>query len=132
MINSPYDKIFKLFKDFISSSSKFNPQVLKKPAGDKYPKIILQKISDISTSVVDPHSLLGFEFNIYTKDLMFNGELLDSMKVAEELESLIKLFMSNLRFIRILDKPTPNVDQTIYRITMQYIGNVSDTRGCFF
>lgn len=132
MTESPYEKVYQLFKRFVSTNSKFKPKVLKKPAGDTYPKVIVQKISDVSTAVIDPHSLLGFEFNIYTKDLEFDGELLDSMEVAEELESLVKAFMGNLGFKRIMDKPTPNVDQTIFRITMQYIGNVSDTRGCFF
>lgn len=127
-----YEKVYTGLKQFILDNSELSPHVLKKPSGDLFPKVVVEEISNTSISnagFMESVSLLGFEINIYAKDI----GAMDSMEVARSLTDLVSRYMDNqMKFKRIMAKPTPNVDDTIYRITMRYVTQASDYRGHFF
>lgn len=128
-----YDEIYGELKKYVKLHSKYSPVILKRPSGNKLPKVVFEEIRNDALCVGDPHSQLGFEINIYAGTIEFEGELLDSMEVVRELQGIVASFMEDtMMFKRGLVRPTPNIDSNIYRITMQYETTISDLRCRFF
>lgn len=129
-----YDMVYSGLTAFLKQKSKFEIFTYNLPSGDSdYPKVIFQEISNTSIAVSDPHSLHGFEINIYAKDTGFEGDWITSIEVARYLQGIVDEYLSSvMRFKRVMAMPTPNIDNNIYRITMQYTAKSSDSRSCFF
>lgn len=133
MNQTMFKRVYDSFRNYIMENSRFNPLVLRKPSTTIFPNVVITKITDRALMVNDPHSLMGIEINIYAKDMEYDGEIILDIDICEEIEGLTDRYFGNtLKFIRILDTPTPNIDNNIYRITMQYIKAVSDNRCRFY
>lgn len=126
-----YDRLYDSFKRFVLEQSKYNVSVKKKPYGDDYPKVVLQEISTKGISnkqFTDTYSQYGYEINIYAKNIGSK----DSMEIARELSGVVSSFMEGkLHMKLVVCKPSPNIDDTVYRITMRYITSANDYRGHF-
>ena len=61
------------------------------------------------------HAVVSFECNIYSHE----------KQEAKEIAGLVDDCMAGMGFTRTLKTPTPNIDRTIYRLTMRWEGVVS-------
>lgn len=128
-----YDAVYGRFETFLKEHCTFDIMLLNQPAGEIFPNVVFEEINNTSISISDPHSLISYEINIYAKDKVIDGELVSSMDVARIISRYSAMFMEQIcGFRRIANKPTPNIDSNIYRITMQYTAKASDTRCHFF
>lgn len=82
---------------------------------------VLERTRDLSG--VEHNARVMYEINVYTNDA--NGK----KAKAKEISNVIDNVMSELLFTRTFRGQTPNIDRTIYRITLRYIGVVSENHG---
>lgn len=75
-------------------------------------------------------SNLTFEINIYCpNDIVTKDKVMSKMEQARELRKLVDEVMGgHYRLVRTFCQPTPNIDNTIYRITMRYNGKLNDNK----
>lgn len=128
-----FDEIKKALKEYLDKNSIYAPFVTTVATNQKYPKVVIEKVDDreLESDIqrLNIFSIINIELNIYAKDMTQGTKTLSGRTVATEIEENIKMFMGNIcGFKRTLDKPTPNIDTSIYRITMRYQIKVSDTR----
>lgn len=126
-----YDEVRQGLKEYLSKS-KYDPKVMSSPKGNYFPKVVFTKVDDReiekTTLRLDVKSSVVFEIDIYAKE-----QGVSEVTIATELEELVKEYMGTIRnFKRTLDKPTPNVDVSVYRITMRYETNVNEFRNAFY
>ena len=73
-----------------------------------------------------------YTLNIYAVSKKYNNVLVSDIEIARYLMKEVDKVMNELyKMRRIFSQPTPNIDNSIYRITMRYDANVFDTRGRF-
>ena len=129
-----YEEIFDRFKKFIEENSQYNARVVKYNTNtSSYFPIITCVLSDNKDT---DYCTLGkeefyeshfFTINIYTKDKTINSEKISSDVINKELCKLTTYFFGEMNMKKTLNRPTPNLDQSILRRTMQFqclIGNV--------
>lgn len=131
-----FEKVRIGLNTYLKENSEYNPLVTTIVSTDKYPKVVITKADDrelksdsFRRNVI---SSLVFEINIYAKDKVVGNKTISSRIIATELEDLIKKYMGDMcGFKRTLDKPTPNIDTTIYRVTMRYNVSYNDKMNVF-
>lgn len=69
---------------------------------------------------VEHYAEIMYEINIYTNN--GNGKKTMAKSIAQEIDTV----MSGMLFTRTFRGQTPNIDRTIYRITMRYSGVVRE------
>lgn len=129
-----YEEIFDRYKKFIEENSQYNARVVKYNTNtSSYFPLITCVLSDNKDT---DYCTLGkeefyeshfFTINIYTKDKTINSEKIPSDVINKELCKLTTYFFGEMNMKKTLNRPTPNLDQSILRRTMQYqclIGNV--------
>lgn len=131
-----YDKIFNILKKFLADESQYNPIVSKQELrqSDKFPLVVITEEDNSyltgTTRFEETKSRLEYEINVYATDKNINGNIVAKQVIARELVGLIDNVMSyNLRMIRRSCRPTPNLDNSIYRITIRYRANLNDNTG---
>lgn len=88
------------------------------------------RINSATTRYEETISNISFEVNIYCPNDEINGEeVISKMEQARELRKLVDDVLGTyFKLNRIFCQPTPNLDNTIYRITMRYNGRLNDNR----
>jgi len=131
-----YDKIFNILKKFLAEESQYNPIVSKQELRqtDKFPLVVITEEDNSyltgTTRFEETKSRLEYEINVYATDKNVNGNIVAKQEIARELVGLIDNVMSyNLRMTRRSCRPTPNLDNSIYRITIRYRANLNDNTG---
>ena len=131
-----YDKIFNILKKFLADESQYNPIVSKQELRqtDKFPLVVITEEDNSyltgTTRFEETKSRLEYEINVYATDKNVNGNIVAKQEIARELVGLIDNVMSyNLRMTRRSCRPTPNLDNSIYRITIRYRANLNDNTG---
>lgn len=131
-----YDKIFNILKKFLTDESQYNPIVSKQELRqtDKFPLVVITEEDNSyltgTTRFEETKSRLEYEINVYATDKNINGNIVAKQEIARELVGLIDNVMSyNLRMTRRSCRPTPNLDNSIYRITIRYRANLNDNTG---
>lgn len=127
-----FDDIFQGLKHFLESESQHTPIVTTFPSGRVFPNVVVEKSDDRELASDNARntviSNMNIEINIYAID----EKNVSRRTIAVELEELIKEYMGEtMRFKRISDKPTPNVDNSVYRITLQYQTIINNKRKSF-
>lgn len=79
---------------------------------------VLEKTRDLDG--IEHHAQVMYEINIYTNDSV------GKKSKAKPISNLIDDVMSSMLFTRTFRGQTPNIDRTIYRITMRYSGVVRE------
>ena len=82
---------------------------------------VMERTRDLSG--IEHYAEVMYEINIYTNDA--NGKKSKAKAIAQIVDSV----MSGRLFTRTFRGQTPNIDRTIYRITMRYKGVVSENYG---
>lgn len=143
-----YEEILERFKEFIESNSKYNARVVKNNTNTStYFPIVTCVLDDnrdtdyCTNDKIEFYEAHYFVINIYTKDKNVtvtkeqNGEEIESIeKVASqvinnELTKLTIQFFNQLNMKRTLCKPTPNLDTSVLRKTINYQCLIGNARG---
>ena len=129
-----YEEIFDRYKKFIEENSQYNARVVKYNTNTSsyFPLItcVLSDNKDTDFCTLGKEEFYEshfFTINIYTKDKTINSEKISSDVINKELCKLTTYFFGEMNMKKTLNKPTPNLDQSILRRTMQFqclIGNV--------
>lgn len=88
-----------------------------------FPCVTVEEISNSvlertqTESLTENHAVLGYQINIYTNNST-------KKSLAKQIANIVDAAMGDLKFTRTLRTPTPNIDTTIYRLTMRYEGIV--------
>lgn len=91
-----------------------------------FPHVSVQEISNIvrsanmDTSKIEQYASLLYSIDVYSAKTV--GKKSEAKSIAEQVNTV----MEGLGFRRSMCQPMPNVDRTIYRITMRYSGTVHE------
>ena len=128
-----FDEIFDYYKEYIESNSKYGTRVVKYNTNTStyFPLItfVQSNNTDIDTQTtkdIDHFENYYFTIDIYTKNKIIDGVTIASQVISKELEILTSQFFRKLNMKKTLNRPIPNLDTSIFRVTMQYqcvIGN---------
>lgn len=131
-----FDEIFDNLKKYIEENDIYSATITKKSLkqSNKFPLIVITEENNVNfardTHFNDTISKGYYEINIYTQNQKIGDLMRYDMEIAREYSELIDNYMSRkLKAIRTHCSPTPNLDNSIYRITMRYEMLVSDYRG---
>lgn len=131
-----YDEIFNAFKKYIEENSQYGARVVKYNTNTStyFPLItcVLSDNKDTEHCTIDKieyYEAFYFTIDIYTKDKTKGANIqVASQIINDELSKLtMKFFGEKLNMKKTLNRPTPNLDTSILRKTIQYqclIGNV--------
>ena len=131
-----YDEIFNEYKQFIKDNSQYDARVVKYNTNTStYFPIITCTLSDnrdtdnCTIDMIERYEAFYFTIDIYTKDKTQGANVtVASQVINDELTKLtVQFFGEKLRMKKTLNRPTPNLDTSILRKTIQYqclIGNV--------
>lgn len=118
------DKINYLFvslKEYLQEKSEFSPSLVQRSDTSTYPKVVFKWEMDrnnfLGNTNRDTLELFTITLNIYAKDT----DTSDSIYIAEELQRLCYEFFTMREGMKLsFSSPTPNIDESIYRITMKF------------
>ena len=131
-----YDLIFDEFKKFIEENSQYGARVVKYNTNTSsyFPLItcVLSNNQDTDECTLDKieyYEAFYFTIDIYTKDKTVGPNIVTASQIInDELSKLtMKFFGEELIMKMTLNRPTPNLDTSILRKTIQYqclIGNI--------
>ena len=131
-----YDEIFDAFKEYIETNSKYNAKVVKYNTNTStyFPIITCVLVDNKDTDFCTNDKIEFYEAHYFTIDKYTknkkngNNIVVASQIINDELSKLtMKFFGEKLNMKKTLNKPTPNLDSSILRKTIQYqclIGNV--------
>ena len=131
-----YDLIFQEFKKYVEEKSQYGAKVVKYNTNTSthFPLVscILSDNKDTDFCSIDKleyYEAFYLTIDIYTKDKTQGANIIVASQVInEELSRLtMEFFGGKLNMKKTLNKPTPNLDTSILRRTIQYqclIGNI--------
>lgn len=127
-----FDRIFAGLKSRLSQHP-LQIKCYKKPTGKKYPLVVVREASNTSRNdtkfFYEKQSNIAIEINIYTTPMQIGGEYVGEEDVARIVMQEVSFVMEEYYGLkRVTCIPTPNIDETIYRVTMRYVGTISDYR----
>lgn len=124
-----YEDTFAKYKAFIQKYSQYNPEVVKysNNTASIFPTIVFIMSNNTSTdngSVdrIEKYDAIYFTIDIYTKNKIKGTNIVTASQVINnELSKLTTQFFGNMMGMKkTLDSPTPNLDTSILRKTIQY------------
>lgn len=129
------DVVYKELKENIQENSKYSPNIVKKAlkSTKKFPLITLiesnDEIEKSDIRMMEIISRKSFEINIYAIDI----GLTSNVEIIKELKRLVDdVMVKTFKMRRFLCEPTPNLDDTIERLTMRYKIGVMEKRNRLF
>lgn len=121
------DQIIDDVKAYISEKSEYSPRVVKKSLkqNNKFPLITITQEDNsnilASTDFRDIIDKLTINVNVYAEDMAVGNKTISNVNIVEELIKLVDdVLRSKYRMLRTSCRPTPNLDNTIYRMTAIY------------
>lgn len=122
-----YDLVFDAFKKYIESNSQYGARVVKynTTTSTYFPLVTLdqsdnQDVNSKTSKDIDYFESFYFTINIYTKNQGSGAKMIASQVIDKELSMLTMEFFRKLNMKKTLNKPTPNLDTSIFRRTIQY------------
>lgn len=120
------NQVYREVKEYVSKSN-YSPRVTQKnlKQSDKFPLITIieedNKNELISTNFCESTDKIYLTINIYAQDKAYGNETISNVNIVRELAKLVDDIVGNkYKMQRLSCKPTPNLDDTIYRITAKY------------
>lgn len=121
------DEIYEYLNVYLPSKSKYSPRVTQKnlKQSDKFPLVTVFEDDNanilVDTTFKDKTDKILISINIYAEDKAVENKVISNANIAKELRDLVDEVISRkFRMKRTSCKKTPNLDENIYRITMQY------------
>lgn len=129
-----YDLIFEKYKYFIEQNSIYQPRVVKYYTNTStyFPIISLTLSNDTHTDNATIDKIEYYDEHYYTIDIYTQNKtrganiVTASQVINDELTKLTIQFFDQLNMRRTLCRPTPNLDKSVLRKTIQYqclVGN---------
>lgn len=137
-----YEEVYNTLKEYLKDveTNPYKPSVTKlykeTISKDNFPLVVIEEITNNLQSRTfggnESISTVVYEINIYAINKMVDNKEIGNMTIARELSVLVdKVMGEHYRMRRIYNAPTPNIDKTIYRITMRYQKQIFDNRAKF-
>lgn len=121
------NQVYRDVKKFISENDTYETRVRNKSLkeSDKFPLITITEDDNVNelvdTKFLESTDKIYLTVNIYAQDKAVGNTTVSNVNIARELAALVdKVIGRKYRMIRTSCRPTPNLDNTIYRITMKY------------
>jgi len=121
------NQIYKDLKEHTIKNSRYSPRVTRKALkqSDKFPLITVTINNNRNilkdTTGIESTDRLDIDINIYAEDMAIGNEKISNVNIVAELGYLVdEILGRKYRMRRTSCKPTPNLDETIYRETMKY------------
>ena len=121
------DQIIDDVKKYIKLKSEYSPRVVKKSLkqNDKFPLITITQEDNsnilASTEFKETIDKLTISVNVYAEDMAVGNKTISNVNIVEELVKLTDDVIRNrYKMLRTSCRPTPNLDNTIYRMTAMY------------
>lgn len=131
-----FEKLFQGLKEYVKKRSVYSPIVSKKAKESVFPLIVFSisnRVPVANLGFYEQIELLSFSVEISTIDKEVDGELIDSMIIANELRKLVNEYLGIMcRLKKTYDSPTPNVDTNVYRIVMRFTKNINTTKNIIY
>lgn len=113
--------IFNSLEEYMSTHSNHSVALVQRADTDFYPKVVFawQLSNNAYNGSIqrDIKERYIFTLDIYAKD----AEPYDSIQIAEDIQkNIYDFFVTKCNSKVVFAKPTPNVDESIYRITMRF------------
>lgn len=131
-----YEEIFDRYKKFIEENSQYNARVVKYNTNTStyFPIISFVLNNNIDTDYATNDKIEYYEGFYFTIDIYTQDKIVGSIKTAsqvinDELTKLTIKFFGEMNMKRTLCKPTPNLDKSILRRTIQYQCLIGNARG---
>jgi hypothetical protein len=133
-----YDEIFNAYKEYMETNSKYNVKVVKYNTNTStyFPLVTCVLNNNIDTDyctidMIERYEAFYFTINIYTKDKTKGANIqVASQVINDELSALTqKFFGEKLNMKKTLNQPTPNLDISVLRKTIQYQCLIGSARG---
>ena len=127
-----YDKLKESLKRNLEGYGVEITKISKKQS-DRFPLVVFTEEDNILESSTlrreETTSKLYYEVNIYARDKVINGEKCYDIDIARQISMEVdKVLNKKYHMDRLFCRPTPNLDNSIYRITMRYSVGLNDNR----
>ena len=121
-----YNKVFKLYKEFITEKDMFGTSIYKKAPQNlsKFPTIVFKEVDNFNSNfgkTINNEEFIDelmYSVDIYTKDKIIDGNQYSSEAVMRDLQYLTFEFFYKMKFNRESCKPTEYLDITVDRKTI--------------
>ena len=127
-----YDEIFKAYKNFMESKSQYEVRAVKYNTNTStyFPIITFELSNRVDTDIktyqnIDNYEKYYFTINQYTKAKKVGGKMIAPQVIDKELEQLTIEFLHKLNMKITADKPTMNLDTSIFKRTIQAQGEIN-------
>lgn len=121
-----YDLIFKEYKKFMEEKSQYGVRVVKYNTNTStyFPLISFElsnkvDVDNTTSKRIDDYEQYYFTINQYTKNKGNGAKMIASQIIDNELERLTLEFLHKLNIKITMNKPTPNLDTSIFKRTIQ-------------
>jgi hypothetical protein len=121
------NQLYKDLKDYIAEVDTYGTRVRNKSLkeSDKFPLITITEDDNVNelidTRHIETTDKIYISVNIYAQDKAVGNTTVSNVNIARELAELVDRVLGKAyRMERTSCKPTPNLDDSIYRITMKY------------
>ena len=127
-----YDEIFKVYKNFMESKSQYGVRVVKYNTNTStyFPLITFELSNRVDTDNktyknIDNYEKYYFTTTQYTKNKKNGAVMIASQEIDKELEELTLEFLHKLNLKITVNKPTMNLDTSIFKRTIQAQGEIN-------
>ena len=127
-----YDEIFKVYKNFMESKSQYGVRVVKYNTNTStyFPLITFELSNRVDTDNktyqnIDNYEKYYFTIIQYTKNKKKGAVMIASQEIDKELEELTLEFLHKLNLKITVNKPTMNLDTSIFKRTIQAQGEIN-------
>lgn len=127
-----YDEIFKVYKNFMESKSQYGVRVVKYNTNTStyFPLITFELSNRVDTDNktyknIDNYEKYYFTINQYTKNKKKGAVMIASQEIDKELEELTLEFLHKLNLKITVNKPTMNLNTSIFKRTIQAQGEIN-------
>lgn len=127
-----YDEIFEAYQNFMKSKSQYDVEVVKYNTNTStyFPMISFELSNRIDTDTktyqnIDNYERYYFTINQYTKTKKKGAKMIAPQEIDKELEQLTIEFLHKLNLKITANKPTMNLDTSIFKRTIQAQGEIN-------
>lgn len=132
------NQIYKDVKNYLTEKSNYSPRVTQKSLkqSDKFPLVTIiendNKNEIADTLFKETTDKIFLTVDVYAQDKPYGNSVVSNVNIVRELSALIDdVIGKKYKMLRTSCKPTPNLDNSIYRVTMKYTKKIITNKNIF-